>query len=82
MLVAGGRVAASFRFPRENQDDAGIFDVFEVVDVTEVFRDSPMMGILLFSLSFSALLAAPEPCVPREAILPDVLLVTLKDRWI
>lgn len=51
--VAG--TAACLCFPRENHDieDDVAFEVFEVVDVTEDFRERPIIGILLFSLSFS-----------------------------
>lgn len=74
---AKGGIASRFLLPRENQDveDEGAFEVAEAVDVTEDFLDMPIIGILLFSPCFSALLADLEPYVPREDILPDVPLV-------
>ena len=74
-VVAGVWAAACLRFPRENHDVEvdGVLGALEVVEVTEVFRDKPSLGILLLSSSFVAFLAGREPCVPREAILSDEL---------
>lgn len=80
---AGEEATACFRFPLENQEveDDGIFEALEVVDVTEDIRDNPIFGILLFSRSFSPPLVELEPCVPREAILLDVLRIKERIWW-
>lgn len=61
---AGGSSAVCLRLPRENQEleVAGALDLdVDVDEVTEGFRDSPIIGILLLSFSFSLPFADLEP---------------------
>lgn len=69
-----------FRLPLENHNDEDE-GIFEMVEVVEDFRDSPIMGILLFSLSFSALLVGLGPCGPREDIFPAGLRMKGNSGW-